>query len=121
MRLAADVQTLLCSFCRKPQSAVQQLVSSPNETPRAYICDECIAICASIVREDPPPAVEPVVEPPGPTTAKEEPPSLRELLEARLFEALEQWITREALYDDAAEELAELRSIASRWLAHTNV
>ena len=122
MRVAAEVQTLLCSFCRKPQSAVQQLVSSPSETPRAYICDECIAACALMVREDPPPlapAPEPVMRPPESAAvqaAQEEPP-LHELLEARLFAALELWIIRESLCDDGARELAELRSIASRWLA----
>jgi len=121
MRVAAEVQTLLlCSFCRKPQSAVQQLVSSPSETPRAYICDECIAVCASMVHEDlPPPAPEPVVHPPAPTVVQAAPPEppLHELLEARLFAALELWIIRESLYDDGAQELAELRSVASRWLA----
>jgi hypothetical protein len=121
MRVTAGVQTtLLCSFCRKPQSAVQQLVSSPSETRRAYICDECIAVCASMVREEPAPAAEALraAEPtlsPAPR-ADDDLALLNELLEVRLFEALERWITRETLYDDAAEELAELRSIASRWL-----
>ena len=71
-----------------------------------------------MVREEPPPVA--LVTPAPPAVVEKEPPSLHELLETRLFEALELWITRETLYDDAAEELAELRSIASRWLAQTN-
>src|ERR1700722_9875278 len=103
MRATAGVQTtLLCSFCRKPQSAVQQLVSSPSETPRAYICDECIAVCALMVREEPAPATDAL--PPDKATLSparpvdEDVASLNELLEVRLFEALERWITRETLY-----------------------
>jgi ATP-dependent Clp protease ATP-binding subunit ClpX len=31
---------------------VGKLVSSPGEHPRAYICDECVAICNTILEED---------------------------------------------------------------------
>lgn len=41
-----------CSFCHKAQSAVGKLVSSPSDYARAYICDECVAICNSIIGED---------------------------------------------------------------------
>ncbi len=38
---------LCCSFCGKPQSQVRQLISGPD----VYICDECIELCADIVRD----------------------------------------------------------------------
>jgi len=44
-------EALHCSFCRKHQDAVGKLISSPGEFPRAYICDECVAVCNSILEE----------------------------------------------------------------------
>jgi ATP-dependent Clp protease ATP-binding subunit ClpX len=44
--------TLRCSFCHKSQDAVAKLISSPNDYPRAYICDECVAVCNSILEDD---------------------------------------------------------------------
>src|ERR1700752_35066 len=53
---------LRCSFCHKSQDAVAKLISSPSDYPRAYICDECVAVCNSIL-EDPPPAPPPATTP----------------------------------------------------------
>jgi len=39
---------LYCSFCGKNQNEVRKLVAGPT----AYICDECIELCRSIVHED---------------------------------------------------------------------
>ncbi len=44
--------SLRCSFCHKSQDAVGKLISSPSDYPRAYICDECIAVCNSILEDD---------------------------------------------------------------------
>jgi ATP-dependent Clp protease ATP-binding subunit ClpX len=44
--------TLRCSFCHKSQDVVGKLISSPSDYPRAYICDECIAVCNSILEDD---------------------------------------------------------------------
>jgi ATP-dependent Clp protease ATP-binding subunit ClpX len=38
-----------CSFCGKSQKAVARLVAGPN----VYICDECVALCNSILEEHP--------------------------------------------------------------------
>lgn len=38
-----------CSFCGKTQDQVRKLIAGPNG---AYICDECIDICAEIVDEE---------------------------------------------------------------------
>ena len=45
-------ESLRCSFCHKSQDAVAKLISSPSDNPRAYICDECIAVCNSILEDD---------------------------------------------------------------------
>jgi ATP-dependent Clp protease ATP-binding subunit ClpX len=44
--------SLRCSFCHKSQDMVGKLISSPSEYPRAFICDECIAVCNSILEDD---------------------------------------------------------------------
>jgi ATP-dependent Clp protease ATP-binding subunit ClpX len=55
-------EILRCSFCHKSQDAVAKLISSPSDYPRAYICDECVAVCNSILEDDraaTPPAATP--------------------------------------------------------------
>jgi hypothetical protein len=39
---------LRCSFCNKSQRDVQKLIAGPN----VYICDECVAICLTILKEE---------------------------------------------------------------------
>lgn len=38
-------QSVRCSFCGKPQSAVQRLIAGPG----VYICDECVELCLQII------------------------------------------------------------------------
>ena len=45
-------EILRCSFCHKSQDAVAKLISSPSDYPRAYNCDECVAVCNSILEDD---------------------------------------------------------------------
>jgi ATP-dependent Clp protease ATP-binding subunit ClpX len=45
-------EILRCSFCHKSQDAVAKLISSPSDYSRAYICDECVAVCNSILEDD---------------------------------------------------------------------
>lgn len=52
MKRPGSDEPLRCSFCHKSQDAVAKLISSPSEFPRAYICDECIAVCNSILEDD---------------------------------------------------------------------
>src|ERR1700728_2415377 len=40
-------EALRCSFCHKSQDAVAKLISSPSDYPRAYICEEWVAVCNS--------------------------------------------------------------------------
>ncbi|HOK45524.1 MAG TPA: ATP-dependent Clp protease ATP-binding subunit ClpX [Bryobacteraceae bacterium] len=52
MKRTGSDEPLRCSFCHKSQDAVGKLISSPSDYPRAYICDECIAVCNSILEDD---------------------------------------------------------------------
>ena len=38
-----------CSFCGKTQDQVRKLIAGPNG---AYICDECVDVCAEIIDEE---------------------------------------------------------------------
>ncbi len=49
MPKTTDSKTVRCSFCGKTQSQVRRLIAGPNG---AYICDECVDICAEIVDEE---------------------------------------------------------------------
>lgn len=52
MKRTGSDDSLRCSFCHKSQDVVGKLISSPSDYPRAYICDECIAVCNSIIEDD---------------------------------------------------------------------
>ena len=39
---------LRCSFCRKNQHEVRKLIAGP----KVYICDECVALCNEIIRDE---------------------------------------------------------------------
>jgi ATP-dependent Clp protease ATP-binding subunit ClpX len=52
VKRAGSDEALRCSFCHKSQDVVGKLISSPSDYPRAYICDECIAVCNSILDDD---------------------------------------------------------------------
>jgi len=52
VKRAGSDDSLRCSFCHKSQDVVGKLISSPSDYPRAYICDECISVCNSILEDD---------------------------------------------------------------------
>jgi ATP-dependent Clp protease ATP-binding subunit ClpX len=97
-----DAGTLHCSFCRKSQDKVLKLIASPNDRPdRAYICDECIVVCNSILEDDWNPSAATFAHHP---------------LTPQLLSSVERWIRQESLGADAAKELAEVRAIATAML-----
>ena len=49
MRKEGADDALCCSFCKKGQDVVGELISSPSEYPRAYICDQCLEVCWSAI------------------------------------------------------------------------
>jgi hypothetical protein len=43
---------LYCSFCRKPEDAVEKLIGGPG----VFICDACVGLCNRILQGKPAPA-----------------------------------------------------------------
>src|SRR5215467_10337448 len=98
----AGASTLSCSFCYKLQDSVSKLVSSPRD-PRVFICDECIALCTIILKDD----IDRLLRHAGkPVTSGERHPLLAHSLASSLLTAVERWIRRESTGDDASQELA---------------
>ena len=52
MKRSGSDETLRCSFCHKSQEVVGKLISTPGDYPKSYICDECVAVCNSILEDD---------------------------------------------------------------------
>jgi hypothetical protein len=97
-----DTEALRCSFCRKSQDSVLKLISSPVDGPiRPCICDECVAVCASILEDDRelPDAHLRAVRADHPLTPQ-------------LMAAIERWIRQEMSGADAVQELAAVRALA---------
>jgi ATP-dependent Clp protease ATP-binding subunit ClpX len=45
-------EEMRCSFCGKSQDQVDKLISTPPDRPtRAYVCNECIAVCNAILKD----------------------------------------------------------------------
>src|ERR1700751_5790501 len=42
------LQLLRCSFCRKSQHDVRQLIAGPS----VYICDECVELCLDVIGDE---------------------------------------------------------------------
>jgi hypothetical protein len=100
---------ICCSFCQKSQDSVSKLISSPGDYPRAYICDECIAVCASILEDD----RDPLPDVSGAAVnVDEKHPLLAHRLTSSLLSAIEHWIGHESLDVDATREFGEVRRIA---------
>ena len=45
------MSTVKCSFCQKRASEVKQVISGPNRESPVYICNECVGVCVSVLRE----------------------------------------------------------------------
>lgn len=109
---------LHCSFCHKSQDVVGKLISSPTDYPRAYICDECVAICTSIIEDD----RESPERPPsrGPKVTHQEGRYLWDHpLAEEFMDFVEQWIVIEAEGRDASQPLAEMRRIAALMMSES--
>ena len=46
--MASDKKDVRCSFCGRTQDEVKRLNAGPN----AYICNECVGICAELIEEE---------------------------------------------------------------------
>ncbi len=52
MRKFSTDEPLRCSFCHKTQEQVEKLISSPSDYPRAYVCNECVGVCQTILEDE---------------------------------------------------------------------
>lgn len=111
----SEQEKMRCSFCHKSEDAVGKLISSPSDYPRAYICDECIAVCWSILDEDQ--QAKLVAQP----VTMEPHHRFQDFpMAAEFFEAVEAWMSCEWESREAAEQLARMRAIAHRMLDFPN-
>ena len=105
-------ETPRCSFCRKNQNEVGKLISSPIDDVRAFICDECVGVCESILEDD-----RNVKEAGTSTPERNElHPFVDDQLVSDLVEAVERWIAKDYLGVDAAPEFAAVRNVAIRFI-----
>ena len=107
-------QGMRCSFCYKPQGQVGKLISSAHGGPRAYICDECIAVCVSIIEDDKRES-ETDGEP-----LREEGHFINHALVTEFLTAAECWAIRDLRGLPASDELNRMRALAANMLAQTN-
>jgi ATP-dependent protease Clp ATPase subunit len=109
--------SLCCSFCGTSQSEAEKLISSPIGTSRAYICDACVATCATVIQDD-----KLQSEVPRPDDMhKDKPPHplLGHPLASDLMQAVEQWIREQSLGKDGLVAVAEVRRIAAEILSES--
>ena len=112
----SDENSLRCSFCYKGQKSAAKLISSPSDRPRAYICDECVGVCAAIIEDE---KVEADIQrTEGMHESGSPHPLLAHPLASDLMEAIERWVRRESLGDDdGLVAMAKVRTIAGQMLS----
>lgn len=103
--------SLRCSFCRKSSQDVGQLISNPGDYPRAYICNECIEVCAAILEND-----RREQAAPDQTSEGGRHELLEHPLAPNLLDAVIRWTREESLGKDGTSALAEVRAIADKML-----
>ena len=109
MRRVGSDSELRCSFCHKNKDAVSRLISSPSDRSRVYICDECVEVCHSILKDE---SVEVAAEV---AAAVAQPRELvfDPMLVPDLLDAVERWTHSESRGDDALPEMDEVRRVAA--------
>ena len=83
-------RSLHCSFCLKRREEVRKLIGSPEG--RAYVCNECIAVCCSILKEE---SLDPATGQPTPQ-GEQRHPLLDDPLASKFMAAMERWIQQES-------------------------
>jgi hypothetical protein len=105
----ASNSDLHCSFCNKSQDAVSRLISSPSDRSRAYICDECVAVCHSILQDESA-EVAAATEALG---ARPEGLAFDPALIPDLLDSIERWTHSETRGNDTSKEIDEVRRIGA--------
>jgi hypothetical protein len=104
---------LRCSFCNKAQNTVGKLIASAtSDPPRAHICDECIAVCNSILED-----YEEVGDDEPSADASPKARFVDHPLAAEFLTAAESWAIRGCPVGHASNLLNDLRNLAIRMLA----
>jgi len=111
----SDCGSLRYAFCGKSQKAVSKLISSPSEFPRAFICDECVAVCVTIIEDD-----WAELEPEFAAQTGEPHPLLNHPLASEFMMSVAERIRHESIGLDASEELAQVRSMAPGMVAEVS-
>ncbi len=62
--MSDEMKGMFCSFCNKSQHEVRKLIAGP---PGVFVCDECVALCNDIIKEEAGGLVEPSAETQLPT------------------------------------------------------
>jgi len=109
MRRAGSNSELRCSFCNKSKDAVAHLISSPSDRSRVYICDECVAVCNSIVNDKSAEVAAGVAA----SMARPRELAFDPMLVPDLLDAVERWTHSESRGDDALPEIDEVRRVAA--------
>jgi hypothetical protein len=102
---SAKADTACCSFCHKTEEMVERLTSSPSD-PNVRICDECPAVCNSILSD--------VDLPPGRPADPDHPRHCR-LCDPRapnLLNTIEQWVVAESQHRRSIVFLERARHVA---------
>ncbi len=95
---------------------MHRLISSPSDRSRAYICNECIAVCHSILQDE-------LAEAAAATEALGAPPkelAFDPALIPDLLDSIERWTHSEARGDDASQEIDKVRRIAAVMFSTAN-
>lgn len=108
----SDVNTVRCSFCHKSQDEAGKLISSARDSPRAYICDECVAVCAMIIEDDRPDQSNTV----HPEAVAQRHAFLDHPLASDLLASLVEWFGEDSRGRPAAAQLEAVRSLMSRMI-----
>lgn len=117
MRVNRIDNFLRCSFCLKAQEEVGKLISNAGDSPRVYICDECVATCAFIIENERTEAQAAITQESGSAEENAPHPLLDHPLASELLDAIENWIRQESVGKDGALEFSHVRDIARRMLA----
>ena len=109
----SDENSLRCSFCQKSEKNAGKLISNPSTVSRrAYICDECVAVCAAIIEDD---KIESEVHHAEENRREDAPPHplLAHPLASDLMGAIQSWVREESLGNDGLPAMSEMRKIAT--------
>src|SRR5712692_38121 len=89
-----------CSFCHKSEDVITQLFAAPEDySPRAFICNECITVCARAVTQETP-SMQPVIVSPSESQVN------------RFLLLVRHWLDQDSKGADTSAILGEIKAMA---------